>query len=223
MSNAQDFATIYESIKDAARAYFGGLDAAAEQRDLIQEAACLVLEAQADGKTLEPAQAIKDARAKLRRPRLSVGGKQVEVGMAYFSAKIGSEDGLTIGETIADERASWVSGLSAAQRAEAQRLIAEGSLTDRVAAARINEAASAHGAANAARGAANAKRGALNDALILELVERCGGRGSYGLAGKIVAILADEYGITIQKLDVNNRISRAFKRTDGRNPHSARD
>ena len=216
---AQDFSTIYESLKAEAASYFGGLKGGSSQEDLIQEAALLIVENPA----MDPAAAIKAARAALRVERGTFGGKQREIGFAYLSAKIGSEDGLTIGETLAKDEREYLNGLTDEQRAKAERWIAEGTLTDQVAAARVAGAERAHGADKAAQGAANAAKGALNDARLLEIVARCGGRGVYGLAGKVQEILAEEFGIKMEKLSINVAIGRAFKRTEGTDPHSSRD
>lgn len=213
----QDFGSIYKSLKAEAASYFGGLNGSASQEDLIQEAALLIVENPA----LDPAAAIKAARAALRAERGSFGGKQQEISFAYLSAKVGSEDGLTIGETIADERGSFISGLTAEQRAQAERWIAEGTLADQVSAARIQQAAAAHGSDKAAQGAANAERGALNDQRVLSLLQQVGGK-HYGYARKIQALLAEQ-GESFSVEAIHMAVSRALKRTDGRDPHSSRD
>lgn len=207
------------AIKEAAAQYFGGLDASAEASDLTQEAWLQM----AENPEMDAAAAVKAARAKLRKPRATINGKQQSITMAYLGAKVGDADGLTFGETIAADPRPWLNGLTAEQRALAEKWIAEGTLGEQVAAARIKAAAAAHGAEMAARGAANAERGALNDQRLLEIVKRCGGRGSYGLAGKVQQILRDEHGVSMEKLTINKAIQRAYDRTEGTDPHSSRD
>ena len=216
MRDAQD---LLKSLKEEAAKYFGGLKGSASQEDLVQEAALIALE----NPTMDAAAAVKAARAALRVERATFGGKQQEISFAYLSAKIGGEDGLTIGETIAKDDREYLNSLTAEQRAQAEKWIAEGTLSDQVAAARVAGAERAHGSEKAAQGAANAARGALNDARLLEIVKRCGGRGVYGLAGKVQAILAEEFGIAMEKLAINVAIGRAYKRTEGTDPHSSRD
>jgi hypothetical protein len=213
----QDFSSILKSLKAEAASYFGGLNGGASQEDLIQEAALLIVENPA----LDPAAAIKAARAALRAERATFGGKQQEISFAYLSAKIGAEDGLTIGETIAKDEREYLNGLTAEQRAQAERWIAEGTLAEQVAAARIQGAARAHGSDKAAQGAANAERGALNDARLLALLEQVGGK-HYGYALKIQALLAEQ-GEIVSLDAIKMNISRALKRTTGRDPHSSRD
>ena len=213
----QDFSSILKSLKEEAARYFGGLNGGASQEDLIQEAALLIVENPA----LDPAAAIKAARAALRAERATFGGKQQEISFAYLSAKVGAEDGLTIGETIVKDERAYLNGLTAEQRAQAERWIAEGTLAEQVGAARIEGAARAHGSELAARGAANAERGALNDARLLALLEQVGGK-HYGYALKIQALLAEQG--EVMSLDaIKMNISRALKRTTGRDPHSSRD
>ena len=213
----QDFGSILKSLKDEAASYFGGLNGGASQEDLIQEAALLIVENPA----LDPAAAIKAARAALRAERGTFGGKQQEISFAYLSAKIGAEDGLTIGETIVKDDREYLNGLTAEQRAQAERWIAEGTLADQVAAARIQQAAAAHGSDKAAQGAANAERGALNDQRVLSLLQQVGGK-HYGYARKIQTLLAEQ-GEIFSVEAIHMAVSRAMKRTDGRDPHSSRD
>jgi hypothetical protein len=213
----QDFSSILKSLKEEAARYFGGLNGGASQEDLIQEAALLIVENPA----LDPAAAIKAARAALRAERATFGGKQQEISFAYLSAKVGAEDGLTIGETIVKDERAYLNGLTAEQRAQAERWIAEGTLAEQVGAARIEGAARAHGSELAARGAANAERGALNDARLLALLEQVGGK-HYGYALKIQALLAEQ-GEIVSLDAIKMNISRALKRTTGRDPHSSRD
>lgn len=214
MRDAQD---LLKSLKVEAAKYFGGLNGGASQEDLIQEACLLSLENPA----LDPASAIRAARAALRAERISYGGEQREVGFAYLSAKIGSEDGLTIGEVIPADRDEYLNGLTDEQRAQAEIWIAEGTLGEQVAAARIASAARAHGSEKAAQGAANAERGSLNDQRVLSLLQQVGGK-HYGYARKIQALLAEQ-GETFSVEAIHMAVSRAMRRTEGRDPHSSRD
>jgi hypothetical protein len=212
--DAQD---LLNSLKVEAAKYFGGLNGGASQEDLIQEAALLALENPA----LDPAAAIRAARAALRAERITDGGKQREIGFAYLSAKIGSEDGLTIGEVIVKDERAYLNSLTAEQRAQAEVWIAEGTLGEQVAAARIASAARAHGSEKAAQGAANAERGSLNDQRVLVLLQQVGGK-HYGYAKKVQALLAEQ-GETFSVEAILMAVSRAMRRTEGRDPHSSRD
>lgn len=214
MRDAQD---LLNSLKVEAAKYFGGLNGGASQEDLIQEAALLALENPA----LDPAAAIRAARAALRAERITDGGKQREIGFAYLSAKIGSEDGLTIGEVIVKDERAYLNSLTAEQRAQAEVWIAEGTLGEQVAAARIASAARAHGSEKAAQGAANAERGSLNDQRVLVLLQQVGGK-HYGYAKKVQALLAEQ-GETFSVEAILMAVSRAMRRTEGRDPHSSRD
>jgi hypothetical protein len=217
MKMSQDFTLILKSLKEEAAKYFGGLNGGASQEDLVQEAAMLIVETPA----LDPASAIRAARAALRAERATFGGKQQEISFAYLSAKIGGEDGLTIGETIVKDERAYLNSLTAEQRAQAEIWIAEGTLGEQVAAARIASAARAHGSEKAAQGAANAERGSLNDQRVLVLLQQVGGK-HYGYAKKVQALLAEQ-GETFSVEAILMAVSRAMRRTEGRDPHSSRD
>ena len=218
MSTAQNLAAVLESLKKEAAQHFGGLKGSASHEDLIQEAYLKTLE----GLSVEAA--VAAAYNELRGERISVMGEQQNVSFAYLSQVVGASDSepLTVADTISDEAPRYFSGLSAAERAQAAVWIAEGTLAEQVGAARIAGAERAHGSDAAARGAANAERGALNDALILSLVERVGGK-HYGYAKKVAALLLEEHGITLSVEATLMAISRATKRTEGTDPHSSRD
>jgi hypothetical protein len=200
--------------------------------------------------TLRPIATIGDALsvalAALRPQRTAVGS----VGVVYLSEDTDSEDGDTLGDTLADDADGWTGRDMSRRFADGARFAiayadgwdtdgatytsADGATLrggDAIRAARsaaLREATDgAHGSAAAARGAKNQAASAGRDAEVAAALREIGQPKGYAeaIARRLGWLTADS--TPAERLDAMNRarvaVNRLKRRTSGEDSHSARD
>lgn len=196
--------------------------------------------------------AIGVALATLRPSRAGVASDDSSGAVSvYMSATDeASDDGDTIGDSIADDATPWIGRDLSRRFADGARfaiVYADGWDTDgatytaadgatlrggdAIAAARTaalrESTAGEHGAAAAARGAKNQARSADTDALVAAALRVVGQGRGYAAAAALHLGWITADSTPAQRADAMNRVrvavSRLKRRTDGDNSHSARD